>query len=55
MQIAHEYLPTNYATIRPNDKIWMTTSQIEKKYESRIASLTINTTVAVSVQYPLLK
>jgi hypothetical protein len=36
MQIAHEYLPTNYATIRPNDKIWMTTSQIEKKYESRI-------------------
>ena len=24
MQIAHECIPTNCVTIRPNDKIWMT-------------------------------
>jgi hypothetical protein len=24
MQIAHEFIPTNCVTIRPNDKIWMT-------------------------------
>ena len=34
MQIAHECIPTNCVTIRPNDKIWMT-SEIRKKIRIR--------------------
>jgi len=34
MQIAHECIPTNCITIRPNDKIWMT-SEIRKEIRIR--------------------
>jgi hypothetical protein len=38
MQIAHECIPTNCVTIRPNDKIWMT-SEIRKEIRIRETAL----------------